>query len=52
MKQATTRLDVSTKGKGLYEISAQIVAWVRETGLRTGLLTVFIQHTSASLTIQ
>jgi secondary thiamine-phosphate synthase enzyme len=25
---------------------------VRETGLKTGLLTVFIQHTSASLTIQ
>ena len=52
MKQATKRLDIATRGKGLYEISSQIVGWVRETGMRTGLLTVFIQHTSASLTIQ
>jgi secondary thiamine-phosphate synthase enzyme len=52
MKQSTKRLEVSTKGKGLYEISDRVVGWVRETGLTTGLLTVFIQHTSASLTIQ
>jgi len=52
MKQATRRLDVPTRGKGLYEISSQVIAWVRETGFKTGLLTVFIQHTSASLTIQ
>src|SRR2546427_6105685 len=52
MKQSGKRLEVSTKGKGLYEISDQVVGWVRETGMRTGLLTVFIQHTSASLTIQ
>ena len=52
MKQSTRRLDVSTKGKGLYEISDQVARWVAETGLKTGLLTVFIQHTSASLTIQ
>ena len=52
MKQSTKRVEIHTKGKGLYEISDRIVAWVRETGLATGLLTVFIQHTSASLTIQ
>jgi secondary thiamine-phosphate synthase enzyme len=52
MKQFTKRLEIQTKGKGLYEISDIIVAWVRETGLKTGLLTAFIQHTSASLTIQ
>jgi secondary thiamine-phosphate synthase enzyme len=52
MKQSTKRLDVSTKGKGLYEISDQVAQWVAGTGLKTGLLTVFIQHTSASLTIQ
>jgi secondary thiamine-phosphate synthase enzyme len=52
MKQSSKRLEVSTKGKGLYEISDQVTGWVRETGLKTGLLTVFIQHTSASLTIQ
>jgi secondary thiamine-phosphate synthase enzyme len=52
VKQSTTRLEVSTKGKGLYEISDRVGAWVRETGIATGLLTIFIQHTSASLTIQ
>lgn len=52
MKQSTKRLEICTKGKGLYEISDQVIAWVRQTGLHSGLLTVFIQHTSASLTIQ
>ena len=52
MRQATHRLEVRTRGKGLYEITAQVAAWVRESGLKTGILTVFIQHTSASLTIQ
>lgn len=52
MIQASGRLEVSTKGKGLYEISGRIAAWVRQTGIRGGLLTVFIQHTSASLVIQ
>jgi secondary thiamine-phosphate synthase enzyme len=52
MKQSTKRVEIKTKGKGLYEITDSIVAWVRETGIATGLLTVFIQHTSASLTIQ
>jgi secondary thiamine-phosphate synthase enzyme len=52
MKQSTRRLEVSTRGKGLYEISDSVTGWVRQTGLKTGLLTVFIQHTSASLTIQ
>ena len=52
MKQSTSRLEVETRGKGLYEISDKVVAWVTGTGLKSGLLTVFIQHTSASLTIQ
>ena len=52
MKQFTKRLEIRTEGKGLCEISDKVVAWVRETGLKTGLLTAFIQHTSASLTIQ
>jgi len=52
MKQFTKRLEIQTEGKGLYEISDKVIAWVRDTGLKTGLLTAFIQHTSASLTIQ
>jgi secondary thiamine-phosphate synthase enzyme len=45
-------LHVDTRGKGLYEITGQIAQWVNAQGARSGLLTVFIQHTSASLTIQ
>jgi secondary thiamine-phosphate synthase enzyme len=52
MRQVTRRLEAPTRGKGLYEITSQIVDWVRESGLKTGILTIFIQHTSASLAIQ
>ena len=48
----THRLQVQTGGKGLYEITAPIADWLRERGAGTGLLTVFVQHTSASLIIQ
>ena len=46
------RLHVSTRGKGLYEITGHIAGWLDSTGVESGLLTVFVQHTSASLTIQ
>src|SRR5215471_10428375 len=46
------RLQVPTRGKGLYEITGQIANWLDETKARLGLLTVFVQHTSASLLIQ
>jgi secondary thiamine-phosphate synthase enzyme len=46
------RLPVATRGKGLYEITDEIARWLQGTGVREGLLTVFVQHTSASLTIQ
>ena len=52
MRQVTHRLQVATRGKGLYEITDQLERWLGAAGVRTGLLTVFIQHTSASLTIQ
>lgn len=46
------RLQVPTRGKGLYEITGQITSWLKQEGVQRGLLTVFVQHTSASLTIQ
>jgi secondary thiamine-phosphate synthase enzyme len=49
---ATHRIEVDTRGKGLYEITDRIASWVSAQGVRSGLVTVFIQHTSASLTIQ
>jgi secondary thiamine-phosphate synthase enzyme len=52
MMQAAAEIQVQTRGKGLYDFTAQVEDWVRGQGLRTGLLTVYIRHTSASLTIQ
>lgn len=52
MKQASTRISVSTTGQGLFEITREVKAWVRDSGVRDGLLTVYCRHTSASLTIQ
>jgi secondary thiamine-phosphate synthase enzyme len=52
MRQAVTCFEVATRGKGLYEFTAQVDRWVAGQGLQTGLLTLFIRHTSASMTIQ
>jgi len=52
LRQASHRLQVPTSGKGLYEITAPIAAWLREAEFTDGLMTVFVPHTSASLTIQ
>ena len=52
MRQGFTQLSVATRGKGFYEITAQIQAWVIEQTISNGVLTVFIRHTSASLMIQ
>ena len=51
-RQATTTLTVRTRGQGLTDVTAQVAEFVRQSGICTGLLTAFIQHTSASLTIQ
>jgi secondary thiamine-phosphate synthase enzyme len=52
MQQAQGILTVETNGPGLYEFSHEAVSWSHQQGIATGLLTVYIRHTSASLTIQ
>jgi secondary thiamine-phosphate synthase enzyme len=52
MRQATRILDVPTPAPGLHEITAEVVAWVNEQEMTTGLLTLFCRHTSCSLLIQ
>ena len=52
MRQAGHLLEVVTRGKGLYEVTRDVRRFVEESGLVTGLLTVFCRHTSASLLIQ
>ena len=52
MRQFLHRLTVSTRGRGLVEVTKPIANWVDEQAAATGLLTVFCRHTSASLLIQ
>ena len=52
MAHVQTTLRINTTGQGLYEFSRDAVRFCAESGIRTGLLTVFCRHTSASLTIQ
>ncbi len=46
------RLTIQTQGQGLYEITDDVIGVVHQARLVEGLCTVFIRHTSASLTIQ
>ena len=45
-------LRVSTNGKSFHNITAKIEAIVAESGIETGLCSLFLRHTSASLVIQ
>ena len=47
-----TTVVLNTQGQGLYEITEQVTSFVHERRISSGLCTVFIQHTSASLIIQ
>ncbi|MBB3559360.1 secondary thiamine-phosphate synthase enzyme [Rhizobium sp. BK512] len=47
-----TMLTLSTRGQGLYEFTDQANAFVRQSGMEEGLLTVFVRHTSCSLLVQ
>jgi secondary thiamine-phosphate synthase enzyme len=52
VRQTSHQIHIATHGKGLYEFTREIEAWVHAQQAATGLLTVFCQHTSASLVIQ
>jgi secondary thiamine-phosphate synthase enzyme len=52
MVQASHELTVTTRGRGFTEITDELARWLESIGGENGLLTVFVCHTSASLTIQ
>ena len=52
MVQASHTLNVATRGKGFTEITSELADWIESIAGENGLLTVFVSHTSASLTIQ
>jgi secondary thiamine-phosphate synthase enzyme len=52
LKQFTHTLEIRTRGKGFYPFTGDVAKWVTSCEVCTALLTVFCQHTSASLVIQ
>jgi secondary thiamine-phosphate synthase enzyme len=52
LRQIHHSLSITTRGRGLVEITRPVGRWVEESGIDEGLLTLFIRHTSASLLIQ
>ena len=52
LQQSTTLLDISTPGRALVEITRPVREWVGRQQFQTGLLTLFLRHTSASLLVQ
>lgn len=52
MHHAQDTLTIATSGRGFHDVTRQVRACVSKSGVRTGLCTVFVQHTSASLVIQ
>ena len=45
-------MEIGTSGRGFFELTDSITAFVTASGLKEGVLTLFCRHTSASLTIQ
>ena len=51
MEQHSREFTVSTGGVGAHEFTREVCDWVAGSGIREGLLTLFVRHTSASLVI-
>src|SRR3954453_21616895 len=50
--QSSHELTLATRGRGLYEFTDAVCAWLAKNGFKEGLLTLHLRHTSASLLIQ
>lgn len=52
MRLAQSSIFVATRGRGLHDVTGAVTREVAASGVRTGVCTVFVRHTSASLVIQ
>lgn len=52
MRQLHGTLELINAGRGLHAFTSEVDAWIGASAILDGLLTLFIQHTSASLLIQ
>jgi secondary thiamine-phosphate synthase enzyme len=52
LRQALNELTIATRGRGLYEFTRDVEAWISKSGFKNGLVSLHLRHTSASLLIQ
>lgn len=52
LRQALHELAIPTRGRGFYDFTSLIAGWISQNGFKEGLVTLHLQHTSASLLIQ
>ncbi len=51
MYQLNHQISLQTNGRRLYDITPNVTQWAEKSGMQTGVLTLYIQHTSASILI-
>ena len=52
LRQALNEIVIPTRGRGFYELTGKVADWVTQTDCTSGLVTLHLRHTSASLLIQ
>jgi secondary thiamine-phosphate synthase enzyme len=52
LRQTLHEIRIPTRGRGLYEFTREVAAWVSQNNFQSGLVTLHLRHTSASLLIQ
>ena len=52
MKQEFFDFKINTNGQKLYEVTHQVIDWIKKNNFKNGILNLNIQHTSASLIVQ
>ena len=52
LRQSSHEIVVKTRGRGFYEFTDEVAAWIHKNGFQVGVATLHLRHTSASLLIQ
>jgi secondary thiamine-phosphate synthase enzyme len=52
LQQAHDQIVITTRAPGFTDLTGEVARWLNRIGAKDGLLTLFVRHTSASLTIQ
>lgn len=52
LRQFSYEFELNTPGRGFYEFTEEVAGWIADVGIKTGVLTLHLRHTSASLLIQ